>query len=455
MIELRPYQRTAIDALRGAYRAGKRRPLLCAPTGSGKSAMTAYMLGRTSKRTLYLCHRDELMGMISDDLTRAGIAHGLIGSTTRTADDGPRIDVGMVQTVARRLDRLPDYEFVVSDEAHLAMAKGWLSTLRRFDGAHHLGMSATPCRLDGRGLGEFFDDIVHGPTIRELTALGYLAPYRAWAPPVDLAGVRQARGEYVMQDAAERMGATRIVGDAVAEYRKRADGLRALAFCCTVRHAEAVAARFAAAGIPAAHVDGAMDHDLRRERIAAFRRGELLVLANVDLLTTGFDCPEIDALIFLRPTQSLALYMQMVGRVLRIAPGKLHARLLDHAGVVMQHGLPDMAREWTLDGRLKRDTAAPAARQCPECWAVFPPARVCPSCGHEFDVKATRGPKEHVAGDLVEITAQPDLPPLREAMRGVRTMADLRRIGRERGYKPSWAAVVAGKMRLRPAEDAA
>jgi superfamily II DNA or RNA helicase len=444
-MQLRPYQEAAIAAIRAAYKAGKRAPLLCAPTGAGKSAMVKYMLGQTRKRVLYLCHRAELAEMIHADLAAAGLPHGMITARSKTTDDGMNLHVGMVQTVARRLDKLPVFDWVISDEAHLAMSDTWRGILHHYSAAWHLGMSATPCRLDGRGLGDVYDEIVYGPSVRELTDGGYLTRYRAFAPAVALDGIKRSGGDFQMGDAARVLDTSTITGDAIREYGRRMPGKRAIVFCCTREHADHVAGQFRMGGIEAVNVDGSMSASERAARICDFRDGRIPVLTNVDLLTTGFDLPAIEGAIFLRPTQSLALYLQMVGRVLRVAPGKDCALLLDHVGNVLRHGLPDADREWTLDGKPAR-AAALAVRQCSECFAAFPPAPVCPECGFQFPVAEGRKPKKEVEGELAEVQ-QTDAEryqewlatgPLREVMRGRRTVDQIEEVRRARGYHHRW-----------------
>lgn len=438
-MQLRPYQAIALADIQNAYRSGKRAPLLCAPTGSGKSAMTAHMLERTNKRTLYLCHRAELLESICDDLTKYRVPHGVISSGT-TSLSNHHIHVGMMQTVSRRLGSLPAFEWVISDEAHLAMAPTWTAILKHYSAAWHLGMSATPCRLDGKGLGASYDQIIYGPSVRELTDRGYLSPCRAFAPPQAVDDIKKSGSDFSMEDAARLLDKAAITGSAVDHLRRLGPGRRALVFCCTREHAEHVAEQFRAAGFAAAAVDGSMPD--RKARIAAFRTGRTQVLCNVELLTTGYDDPGISAGIFLRPTQSLALYLQMIGRLLRIAPGKADALLLDHVGNVLRHGMPDEVREWTLEGRVKR-AAPPPVRQCMQCYAAFSPAPRCPGCGYVFPVKVVERKPEQRAGELSEVdgvtVARIRREQLSAMMAGCKGLHDLQELAKRLGYKPQWA----------------
>jgi superfamily II DNA or RNA helicase len=434
---LRPYQQTALDAIRLVYASGKRRPLLCSPTGSGKSAMTRYMLERTTKRTLILCHRAELLEMISDSLP---VPHSVIGRSNHLE----KVCVGMMQTVSRRLDKLPAFDWVISDECHLAMAPTWLSILKHYDKAWHLGMSATPCRLDGKGLGETFDAIVYGPSIGELTARGYLSPCRVFAPAHELAAIRKSGSDYNMEDAATVLNKPQITGSAMEHLRRIAPGRQAIVFCCNRVHADDVAAQFRGEGISAVNIDGSMSDGERKSRLGAYLRKEVQVLTNVELLTTGFDCPQIEVEIMLRPTQSLALYLQMVGRVLRINPGKADAVLLDHVGNVLRHGMPDEAREWTLEGRAKRLTPPPV-RQCPKCYAAFRPAPKCPACDYVFPIELSpRQAAKQRAGELEELqrtdpAAYLKTAPFKDVVKQAKTLEALQAIAKARGYDHRWA----------------
>lgn len=402
--------------------------------------MTAYMLQRTTKRTLYLCHRAELLESICDDLTKFRIPHGVISAGSATLRHTHHIHVGMMQTVSRRLDSLPDFEWVISDEAHLAMAPTWLKILAHFKKSWHLGMSATPCRLDGKGLGEFYDQIIYGPSVRELTDRGYLSPCRAFAPPQEAGEIKKSGTDFSMEDAARLLDKAAITGSAVEHLRKLGGDRRTIVFCCTREHAQHVADQFSEAGFTATNVDGSMSD--RKQRIDAFQAGRFQVLTNVELLTTGYDDPSIGAGIFLRPTQSLALYLQMVGRILRIAPGKSDALLLDHVGNVVRHGMPHDKREWTLEGRTKR-SSPPPVRQCPRCYAAFTPSPKCPACGHVFAVKAAPRPLEQRAGELAEITSvdvqRMKRDQLSAMLAGCSGLHDMQELAKRLGYKSQWA----------------
>lgn len=255
-----------------------------------------------------------------------------------------------------------------------------------------LGVTATPERLDGRGLGGVFGEMVQGPSVADLTAAGSLVPATVYAPAaqVELSGVKRRAGDYAVEELAEAMSDRALVGNAVEHYRGLAAGVPAVAFCVNVAHSRLVAERFIAAGVRAAHVDGQTPEAERDRLIAALASGEIQVLTNCGLISEGVDVPALGAAILLRPTHSLSLYLQMVGRALRPAAGKASALILDHASNIWTHGLPDEPRAWSLDGRPKTARGARCApgvtfRPCPDCRALNPPATpLCKACGAEL-----------------------------------------------------------------------
>ena len=395
-MQLRPYQQQAIADLRAAFRDGAHAPLLVAPTGAGKTVIIAAVLQGIAARGrsgIVLVHRRELIAQTSAKLTLADVPHGIIAAGVPATD--ALIQIASVQTLARRLDRIsaqPD--LIVIDEAHHAAAKTWGKALTHWPEALRLGVTATPVRQDGRGLKAVFDCLVLGPSTADLISAGFLCPARIYAPPpvADLSGLHRRAGDYAIDEAAERMDRPTVTGDAIAHYQRLAAGQRAIAFCCNVKHAEHVCAAFNHAGVEAATLLGCTDPLRRDATVARFGAGELQVLATVDVVSEGFDIPAAGCAILLRPTQSLGLYLQQVGRVLRPAPGKAAAIVLDHVGNVHRHGWPDDPRDWSLDDRLKRAGAAgppaPSVRTCEVCFAAFKPAPACPCCGTHAKLSA-------------------------------------------------------------------
>lgn len=444
-LTLRPYQHRAVHDLRLAIRSGARAPLLVAPTGMGKTVIMADILRSIASRgrtAIVLVHRRELIAQTSAKLTLADVPHGIIAAGVASADAS--IQVASVQTLARRLQHIaaqPD--LIVIDEAHHAIAGTWGRTLSHWPDALRLGVTATPLRRDGRGLREVFDHLVLGPSTADLIADGFLCPARIYAPPAiaDLSNLRRRAGDFATDQAADAMDRPTVTGDAIAHYQRLASGQRAIAFCCNVNHADHVAAAFNQAGIRADTLLGSTDPLRRDAAVARFAAGDLQVLVTVDVVSEGFDIPAAGCAILLRPTQSLGLYLQQVGRVLRPAPGKGAAIVLDHVGNVHRHGFPDDPRDWSLDGVQRRSAAggptAPTIRTCEQCFAAFAPAPQCPVCGSACAPAPTRKLRQ-VDGELRELKREAVRQRVAERKRA-QTLPELLAIARARGYSPGWA----------------
>jgi superfamily II DNA or RNA helicase len=275
--------------------------------------------------------------------------------------------------------------------------------------------------------------------------MGFLVRPVVYAPPtaVDLSGVRRRGGDYDQRELATRMDKPKITGDAVNHYAKHCPGKPAIAFCASVEHAQHVAAQFRAAGYSARSLDGSMLDTDRRQAIDDLGNGRLQVLTSCDIVSEGTDIPVVEAAILLRPTQSLGLYLQQVGRALRPAPGKDRALILDHVGNCLRHGLPDDQREWTLDGLPKQhrsksdDEPDVTVKQCEQCFAVFKPSLVCPACGHVHAVKVRE--IQQVEGELSEVDPTVLRAQQRREVGSARTLEDLIEVAKRRGYKIGWA----------------
>ena len=419
-MQLRGYQQQAIDDLRDAYRSGKRAPLLAAPTGMGKTVILATIAAQAAARgrhVLILVHRRELIHQTSSKLQWVGLEHGVIAAGHSATD--ARVQVASVQTLVRRLPSMAWHpSLVIIDEAHHAAAGSWRRILDHWPDAYRLGVTATPCRLDGRGLSEAFDQLVLGPSVADLTSWGFLSTARIYAPPVvaDLSAIRRRAGDYANDQAAAAMDRPTVTGDAISHYQRLAAGQQAIAFCCNVTHAVSVCDAFKTAGIGAALLLGNTPD--RDQVVADYAAGSVRVLVTVDVVSEGFDVPAASCAILLRPTQSLGLYLQQVGRVLRPAPGKPHALILDHVGNVTRHGFPDDPRQWSLaEGAVRQSgTAAPSVRTCPECFAAFKPAPICPVCGANCTPETRRAIRE-VAGELQELNREYAKPKIGDAIK--------------------------------------
>jgi len=448
-VTLRPYQLDAIADIRAAFRQGARKVLHVAPTGSGKTVMFSWMAMETAargKRVLILVHRRELIFQTLQTLVDTSGQHdvaGIIYANFVTDLDHP-IQIATVQTLARR--QLPyTFDFIIIDEAHHAVAKTWSRVLAQNSNAYVLGVTATPVRMTGRGLGDLFNELVPGPTVRDLTSQGYLSPSLLYGPPgeIDTSHLHVRQGDYVTHELEMAADKPEITGDAVEHYRKHCDGQPAIAFCASVLHAHHVAIAFRKAGYSAAAVDGNMKDDARDNTLKAFANGEMNVVTSCDLISEGLDVPRVSCGIMLRPTKSTGLAIQQMGRCLRPFPGKLHAVILDHAGNWRRHGLPDEDHQWTLDARpikTRPDDGQILTRQCPQCYHIHRPGPVCPNCGYVYPIQPRT--VQQVDGELEEIKARLVAKKKRVEVGRARDLEALQQIERERGYKHGWAYYV-------------
>lgn len=415
---LRDYQIRMYQATREALREHDR---VCvqAPTGSGKTAIFSEMVKAASSRgwnTWIVVPRNELLEQASDALLAVGVRHGRISATST---ESAAFDVHVVSkdTLTRRLEmgrvkRPP--QLMIVDECHLAIDRQ-IEFARAFDalapvGAPRtriLGFSATPERLDGRGLSELYQALVLGPTIPELVARGYLSGLRYFCPPIEGLGDVHRRGtEYDEAELEALLRARKVYGNAVEHYRRHADRRPALVFCRSVKAAAETAQRFCDSGYRFENIDGQMTYQRRRALISALRDGQIDGLTSCELITYGLDVPRVECVIMLRPTLSRTLFMQMIGRGLRPWTGKDSLVVLDHVGNLQEFGHPFSPHVWSFDGRERRKRAeAPAvvARLCPEMDFLYCDRPSCVGCPRApVDGRDPRRPPEVVDADLVE-----------------------------------------------------
>lgn len=443
---LREYQLKGVEDIRTAYRSGFDRVLYTAPTGSGKTVLFTFMASEASrrkKRTLILMHRVELIRQTSDKLKEFGVPHGVIHPDYRY-DLHHYVQVASIQTLSRRLSKIPyRFDLIIRDEAHHATTKTDTAIYSEFSDARILGVTATPIRTDGAGLIEVFETLVNGPTVRELINAGYLSDYRIFAPStVDRDSFRSKMGDFDLHDLDEAMDKPKIIGDAVETYAKYSRGLPGVYFCVTVKHARHQADAFRAAGIRAESIDGGLPDTERKRMIEGLGSGNLDVLVSCEIVSEGTDIPAINTAGLLRPTQSLSLYLQQVGRALRLFPGKKHAIILDHVGNCKQHGFPDDEREWSLEGKKRsgrqKEEPAENVKQCEQCYFVYRPAPACPNCGFAGIPKPKRE-IETEAGELKELDPYEKRRIRGYEMSKIRTLEDAIAYGASKGYKPGWA----------------
>lgn len=389
-MKLRPYQTAAVDRARAAYTAGKRRLLFVAPTGAGKTVIATEGLIRPSLsrglRVLFIAHRMELIEQCAAKLT--GLRVGIIKAGC-PADPYATVQVASVQTLARR-SAMPPADLVVVDEAHhVTDENSYGRILATYATACFAGLTATPYRLDGRGLGSVFDAIIPVASVAELIRLEALVRPRTFALPApDLRGVRTVAGDYSESGLANAMDTKRIGTALVETYQRHAAGRSAIAFATNVLHAEHIAQQFNAAGIPSACVHGGTPADERADILARLASGALLLVSNCGVLTEGFDCPRVSCVILARPTKSRGLWRQMVGRGLRpdLPTGKMDCQVHDHAGCRSTHGdITDDEDVDLADGVSVRAKVGMGTKTCMQCYAIMPStAQVCDECNAPF-----------------------------------------------------------------------
>jgi superfamily II DNA or RNA helicase len=387
---LRAYQVEAVEAARAELRGGKKRVLIVCPTGGGKTVIAADIIRRAAEkgsRILFLAHRHELIQQTCDKLTRFEVRHGVIMAGERMALQHP-VQVASIQTLANRREVLKHVSLIFFDEAHHASAGTYQEVLQWYPGAVVVGLTATPWRLDGRGLGDVFDGHTIVRTPKQLRDEGHLVPVGGWEyEAIDTSKARVKGGDFVASDLAAAATSRRVLGDVVEEWKRYAAGKRTIVFAVSVEASQQMVAQFLAEGVPAEHIDGSMPTAARDAVLARLRSGQTLVVSNCNVLTEGFDCPELEVCVLARPTLSTSLYLQMVGRVLRPSPGKTVARLHDHAGCLRAHGHPYADRDYAPSSSANKrrqsmeDAAGPAQQKCPECKSVrfgWP----CDACGY-------------------------------------------------------------------------
>lgn len=478
------------------------------------------------KRVLILAHRDQLIKQASKKLTENGVQHGIIMAGF-TPYPRRAVQVASVQTLVRRLEKMKaaekaagdaaraaalaagateaaaeiaavaaekalGFDLIVIDEAHLSAAASYMKVLDAWPKAKVLGVTGSPIRLDGKGLGRHcggaFDVLVQGISIKQLINRGYLCKpkYFGSREKVDLSGVGKKGGDYDTDALASVMDKPKITGSAIAEYQKVCPGVPAVAWCANVAHAKHVAEQFNASGIPAVALSGEDDTAARDKALADLSSGKIKIITFAMLLVEGVDCPAIGAVILLRPTMSLSSYLQVIGRGLRpiyadgmplstvedrfaaidAGPKGRVCYVLDHCDLWKKHGMAHAEREWSLEGQVKKKGKKKEQQeegdkliQCKNCWHVFEPEEAieagekndadpqhkpcCPKCKHPVPARVRK--LEHADGELTEITeemAERERKSRQREVHAARTIEELQAIGAARGYSPTWARMV-------------
>ena len=430
-MELRAYQQELLHKLFAAYAAGYRAPCIVLPCGGGKSVVTAEIAKRFTdkeKTVLFLVHRQELVEQIY---------YTFIGWKV----DMSLCRIKMVQTAARRLRCMERPDLIITDENHHSLAKTYQKIYDHFPDVKRVGVTATPERMGGKGLIGVNDVLIEGVTAKWLIKNGYLSPYDYFAPAVKLPDFKIRRGEYDRNEvnAFFQKNVKTVYGDALRHYHRLADGKQAICYLPGVELSKEMAQRFTADGIPAAHIDGTTPKAVRDKIIADFRSGKLRILCNVDLISEGFDVPDCECVILLRPTKSLTLYIQQSMRCMRFREGK-RAVIIDHVNNVANFGLPDDDREWSLEGHEKPKGAAPV-KVCPQCFATVRAAeRTCPHCGFTFAAGGAESREKRTEVLDIELVRYNEIERVRAFLSPseCRNVNELRIYAQLHGYKPGW-----------------
>jgi DNA repair protein RadD len=454
-MNLRPYQTKVIDDFQREVATGKKRIILVAPTGSGKTIIGSAIIKLFIERrrgVLVVAHRREIIQHTSDKLRANGVGHGIImaGEKDRPLEF---VQVAAIQTlwsraVQRESMELPRAELLVIDEAHHCPAETYRKIIEAYPDAILLGLTATPCRGDGRGLGGIFEMIIECPQVAELIAQGYLVKTRVYAPVMpDLKGVKVQAGDYVESQLAERMDRPKLVGDIATHWHKYGERRKTVCFATGVRHSVHLRDEFIKSGVRAEHIDGSTPKPERDASLARLASGEIELITNCIVLTEGWDMPEVGCCILARPTRKMGLYRQMIGRVLRPAEGKPDAIILDHSGAVFRHGFAEDPVEWTLDPdthanspkHIRRGEKGSRLLECSQCGAIRIAGEPCGNCG--FLPTPPPLPFTVAAGDLGLVEGRRAKASVYDPAERERWHAMLLYIAAERSYKSGWAAV--------------
>lgn len=421
MFTLRDYQDEGIENVREAIRNGSKRILLVAPTGSGKTVVAAQIVKFAAdklRRSMFLAHRRELVNQCADKLVNFGVDHGILmaGEFPYGAAD---VQVASIDTLRARCITtekmpLPYSDVIIIDECHRSLAPTYLKLIKAYPNAIVIGLTATPIRGDGKGLGHIYDDMVQLPSISDLIKRGHLVEPRTFAPTIpDLTGIKIRRGDYDERELQQAMNRRSLVGDIVSHWWRLAKDRPTIVFASGVKHSIHLRDEFASTGATVAHVDGDTPLQERKRIVDDLKKGKIQVVTNYGVFTEGFDEPTLSACILARPTKHLGLYLQMAGRTLRPADNKEDSLIIDHSGNVYEHGFVQDDHQWVLEeGKALHKDSAERQREfdekkpitCVKCATVYSGQLICPHCGH---IPEKYGKfVESRSGDLMEVRAE-------------------------------------------------
>lgn len=445
---LRPHQEATLEQLRAEVKLGHN-PLVVAPCGSGKGTLITFIVNSAVSKghhVIFAVHGKSLVTDMSERITKLGIPHGVLMGGERR-ERWHKVQVASIDTL-HRMAHPPQATLIIVDEAHMSMSPTWRKTLGCYPKARVIGATATPIRMDGKGLGRLtgglFDSMVIGPSEQELIDMGFLVRSRVLAPPMpDIKSVKKTAGDFNQKQLAQVCDKTKLIGDIVEHWKRHAAGRKTAAFGVDQAHAHHIMEQFLAAGISWAYVDAMTPQSQRAEIWRDLDHGSLMGVSSVGCISVGWDHPAVSCLVSARPTASLGLWRQTLGRGSRPHPGKQDFLVLDHSGNTHRHwpyGLFESPPEWSLDGAAIKDSKdkPPQVRTCKACYATFAAGpKVCPYCGAMLTVEKRDVLVE--AGELQEVAASERAVPKPEDQA---TYESLVAHAKRKGFKPGWAAFV-------------
>jgi DNA or RNA helicases of superfamily II len=422
MYKLRDYQEDNFNQLRHAYAKGNKRVLYQAATGSGKTvvaSMVAKLAVEKGNRVMPVAHRRELILQFAKKLNEMDLNCGIVmaGEPLQVYKE---IQVGSIQTLWRRFLKvrkihLHDPDLIIIDEAHRSLSNTYLKLLEAFPKAWVLGLTATPVRTDGRGLGHIYEEMVQSPSVKELTDYGHLVPVIPYGGSVgDLKGIKATAGDYNKKELEERMNLPNLVGDCVQNWLKHAEGRPTLSFCSGVKHSIALAEAYQSVGVKAVHIDANTHKDDRDEVLGQLERKEIDIITNCMVYTEGTDCPAISCVQSANPSKAISKYLQQIGRGMRPhkESGKDNCIFLDHSGATARHGFVEEPIPWTLDTKGKLHVEIAKAREqslkqfeCVDCGNIWSGKIRCPMCGRKLELTGEMA--EYTEAELINLKNKP------------------------------------------------
>lgn len=423
---LRDYQLEIIDNIKKAWQQGYKSPCVVAPCGAGKSIVLSEMAKRATnnkKYVMFIVHRKELCEQIENTFRSYGV-------------DMEYCSINMIQTLVNNLETIKTPDLILVDENHHAKASSYIKVFDKFN-CYRIGVTATPTRLDGSGLADVNDILIESVSAKWLIKNNYLSSATVYsAPLLDVKDLNTKKGEYDMKQCEELLSKSTIYGDVIKHWKSKANNKKTIIYCSSVNHSIETVRKFEEAGIKSKHIDGKTHKTDRKKAIDEFRNGDITVLSNCDIISEGFDVPDCECVILLRPTKSLTLFIQQSMRCMRFKENK-KGIILDHVANTFFHGLPWTDREWTLKGNKKKkgnkEKEVNNMWTCELCFVSWEKefGRVCPECGEEIEINEREiAIRDQI--ELIEIT-EGMFKKCRKAKR-----EELKIIQKEKDYKKGW-----------------